>query len=859
MQPSIRRGLLLAASAATLTIFSTSEVSAAPAAPAADNPGSQIETVVVTGVRYREKALQQKQAAPNVVEIQPVQEIRKLPDVNVAEALQRIPGISMESDTGEGRFINIRGMDADLNGTTYDGVHMTASNQSTPQGGARAVAFDAFPSGAIGGVEVIKTITPDMDAEGLGGVVNLQPRSLPADGESFLDAGLGSGYEPQRERPVWQGDITGGTTFDSAGNIGDGGPFGIIGTYGYEEDHRGIDDVEEDYLTEPPSKLFDDLQMRWYEYHRTRQGGGGGFTWNVDDFTTLFLRGIHAGYTEHAEKHRLELDGLGDGSNLQTAEQTFTDSDEDVGNDLIEFGGHTAFPSGITADYRGAWTRGHDDFGRSWSGGFATPYTTITYNNTDASHPTWHSALDLTNPANFFFADDLNNSPSSTFDEEWSGNADFQMPLPLGDFDGKLKFGSAVRLRSRGVTASEIDYSMNNPVSLSGLTEGSDIIYYNDFYNIGPNLNAQAIEGLPGLIGTVNTQTALGSFERDSEDVYATYIEYVGTIGRFGVLGGVRAERTVGTFNANLATTDASGNVSYTPNTNKTEYLDFFPSLQAKYHVDDDSLVRAAFSTAIARPGFNQITAAESIDKSNLPDITISKGNPSLKPTLGDSFDLTYERYLPNGGIAYAGLFYKYFSDYIVPTETITPNKSGMGNTILDSFSNIGPAFAEGFEMNYVQQFTFLPQPMDGFGVDGNMTINYTRGDIRAGERHALPQTSPYNFNAELFYEKGPIGIRLAASYVSSNIFAVGSDQYSDIYSQPRFRLDLGSTYDLTDNVQFYFNVKNLTNTLLEFTESKSTNFPIQREFYGPTYFAGVRVQIGQGGFAHMSTGGDDD
>lgn len=265
-----------------------------------------------------------------------------------------------------------------------------------------------------------------------------------------------------------------------------------------------------------------------------------------------------------------------------------------------------------------------------------------------------------------------------------------------------------------------------------------------------------------------------------------------------------------------------------------------------------------AISTAIARPGFNQITAAKSIDFSNLPNITITEGNPSVKATTGTSVDLTLERYMPGGGLAYGGLFYKYFNNYIIPTVSVVNNNSG-GQTTTNSFAGIGQAFAEGVELNYIQQLAFLPEPMDGLGVDGNLTYIYARGEIRPGQRHTLPQTSPFNYNAELFYEKGPVGIRLAASYVSTNLFAVGGDPTQDVYSQPRFRLDLGSTYDVTDNLQFYFQVKNLTNTLLEFTQTRSTYFPIQREFYGPTYFAGVRVQLGQGGFTHLNTEEDDD
>ncbi len=154
---------------------------------------SNIETVVITGSIFQ--ALEVKQQAPVILDIVPLDQIRSLPDVNAAEALQRLPGISLESDTGEGRFINIRGMDADLNGTTYDGVRLTASNPSSPQGGARAVAFDAFPAGILGGLEVIKSLTPETDAEGLGGVVNIQPRTIPAGMDHVFDASIGGGIE----------------------------------------------------------------------------------------------------------------------------------------------------------------------------------------------------------------------------------------------------------------------------------------------------------------------------------------------------------------------------------------------------------------------------------------------------------------------------------------------------------------------------------------------------------------------------------------------------------------------------------------------------------------------------------------
>jgi outer membrane receptor for ferrienterochelin and colicin len=165
--------------------FAWSQVTAQPQQPTETDIGrvttgpgqGENQTVVPSATTTRAAAIEEKKQAPNIIEVQPLSEIIKLPDVNTAEALQRIPGISLETDSGEGRFINIRGLDSNLNAATYAGVRLPASNAASPFGGNRAVAFDTFPTGIVGGVEVTKTLRPDMDAEGLGGSINLVPRT----------------------------------------------------------------------------------------------------------------------------------------------------------------------------------------------------------------------------------------------------------------------------------------------------------------------------------------------------------------------------------------------------------------------------------------------------------------------------------------------------------------------------------------------------------------------------------------------------------------------------------------------------------------------------------------------------------
>jgi len=821
---------------------------AGPAA-AATATSDAVETVVVTGSRIEATAV--KRDAPNVVDVQPLQEIRALPDVNAAEALGRVPGVSLESDSGEGRFINIRGMDADLNGTTYDGVRLTASNPSSPQGGGRAVAFDAFPSGILGGIEVVKSLTPEMDAEGLGGVVNILPRKI-ASGQSWLvDANIGTGLEPLRGTPIYQGDVTAGTRF----GLTDGDErFSVIGSYAYYDDQRGIDDVEEDYLNDPafPPKTFDDLQMRYYKYHRTRQGFGGGLTFDVSDDTTIFVRGIHAGYTELAFKHRLQLNGLGDSVtgiapngtisvDTAAARIAVTDSKEEVANDLVEFGGHTMLGE-VSADLRGSWTRGSDHFPYSDSFTFKdTNDIALDYNNRDSSHPSFATTdgTDLTNSGNYTKFSGTN-GPSSNSDQEWAGKGDFSLPLEFDGDEGVFKFGASVRERERKASASSADFTGGGSYAL--FSHGPDRIYYNSAYNIGPSPDFGKLAALPQDPQVVDPT----AFENDSENVYAGYGQYSATFGALSMTGGVRVEATEATYRAN--TVDDSGTV--TPSISDRSYTNVFPDLNLKYQLTDDVLLRAVYSTAIARPGFNQITAAVNVD---VPDAIISKGNPNLKPTTANAFDLAAEYYMPDGGLASIGLFWKLFDNYIVPTvqrNVDFPYAGAPGGVVLDaeidSFQDIGSAHAEGIELNYIQHFTFLPDPFDGLGFEGNLTLVGSGGQIRVGEHHTLPQTSPINYNAALFYEKGPLTLRIAASSVSRNLWAVGGDDATDLYSQSRFRLDFGGSYDVTDNLQFYLDVKNISDTKLEFTQTPNRNFPVQREFYGPTYLTGLRLSLGQ-------------
>jgi TonB-dependent receptor len=843
----------------------------------ASGQSENAKEVIPSATINRADAIVEKQQAPNLIEVQPLSEIIKLPDINTAEALQRIPGISLETDSGEGRFVHIRGLDADLNGTSYGGVRLPASNAASPSGGGRAVAFDTFPTGIIGGIELTKTSRPDMDAEALGGSINLVPRSgAEHGGAPFLDADIGSGYEPLRRTPVYHGEVSAGRSFDGRDGIGGlfsgANAFSAVVSAVYHQDARGVDDIEESYDDDQthgvPDKVLQNLQFRRYEYHRKRYGVAANFDAKASASTSLYLRLLWSGYLETANKQYLVLNNLNSDAGCPTLprciqdpknpngfiassaglEEDTTDSLERIQNGLGVIGGSSVFTN-FKLDYHTSFALGTDrvssSYGSSWTDPNPVP---IAYdNNTDPRFPRFQT-LDGTNPADpaNYTLQSIGLGQSYTHDGETAGVLDATIPTGSGDHTAEWKFGFSVRGRHKTSESTSPVFTPNDTISLAPYTYGSPQIYYNNLYNIGPPISLVSVRNLANSnLGTITDDLpadASGNID-DRENVYAAYGQYSAKFGPVGVLAGLRAESTHATYGGNLYNSDLDTN---TPTTERNSYTNYFPTLQARYDFFDNLVGRLTYSTGIARPGFEQITPGASISVSNA---AVTVGNPALKPTLGQNFDLALEYYPGEGQIAAAGLFYKQFRDYILLSQQTAPGYPypGLTGTIttIQSFTN-GPAHAEGIEGQYQQQLKFLPAPFNGFGYSANFTLVDSRAEIHPGIFGLLPSTSKVTWNAAIFYELDPIEVRLAAGYVGQNLFAFGSTtgNSTDVYSRHRTTLDLGASYAIAHQIKVYFDAKNLLNTPLEFTEGTSDSRPIQREFYDVTLLAGVRLSF---------------
>jgi TonB-dependent receptor len=841
--------------------------------PAGEQPA---QTVTPSATTSRAAALEEKKESPNIVDVQPLSEITKLPDINTAEALQRIPGISLETDTGEGRFINIRGLDSDLNASTYGGVPLPVSNQSSPFSGARAVAFDTIPTGIIGGIEVNKTLEPDMDAEGLGGSINLVPRTgAEHEGKPFLDADLGSGYEELRQTAAYHAEFSAGRGFDGGDGIGGqfsgADAFSAVVTAVYHQDQRGIDDLEESYADEQssgvPDKVLSDLELRRYLYARKRYGAAANFDARANDVTSLYVRLLWSGYLEQAHKHYLVLNNLYNGctplpscvedpsdpngfiapGGAQLTQQT-TDSLERIQNELAVVGGQSAFPH-FLLDYHGAYAVGSDrvstSYGSVWNDPNPVP---LAYdNNVNPDFPRFQTlnGVNPANPANYLLSD-IGLGPSYAQDAEWSGAVNLTIPTGSGDRIGQWKFGLVARLRHQTSESTSPVFTPSGNISLAPYTYGPPQIYYLGNYNIGPAINLYSVAALANSdLGAITDDAAAdASTNTDAtENIYAAYGQFSGRWGHWGMLAGVRVEQTRADYSGNIYDSDTDTN---TPSSESVSYTNAFPTVQGRYYFSDELVARLTYATGIARPGFDQITPGANV---SVTGAAVTIGNPQLKPTIGQNFDATLEYYPGEGQIAAVGLFDKEFSNYILLSQKILPGYPfpGLTNvtTVVQSYTN-GPAFARGLEAQYQQQLIFLPAPWNGFGYSANLTAVDSRAEIHPGIYGLLPSTSRLTWNAAVFYETERVELRVAADYVGQNLFSFGSVEgnATDVYSTARLTMDVGGSYAIKHWLRFYLEGKNLLNTPLEFTEGPSQFRPIQREFYDATFLAGLRMSF---------------
>lgn len=255
------------------------------------------ETIDVTAGRLsgEAEAINAERSADNVLQVLPSEVIGSLPNANMADALGRMPSVTLERDEGEGKYVQVRGTEPRLTNTTVDGV-----NLPSPESGVRQIKFDAIPADIVQEVQISKTLQANMDGDGIGGSINLVTK-IATDLPTISLSGMG-GYTP-----IIHGRGLTEDTFTLGQRFGQHKKLGILVGGSWDWNGRGIDDIEPvpDIATFPNGTTQpwkDGMDIREYEYFRSRWGLAGSVDYRIADGSSIYLRALYSDFKNYGNR-----------------------------------------------------------------------------------------------------------------------------------------------------------------------------------------------------------------------------------------------------------------------------------------------------------------------------------------------------------------------------------------------------------------------------------------------------------------------------------------------------------------------------------------------------------------------------
>lgn len=820
--------------------------------------------IVVTGQRARQAAaIDSKRSALGIIDAASSDEIGRLPDRNVAEVIERLPGVGVQYDQGEGRYVAVRGVPSALNGYTLNGFEI-----GNPDGDTRALPLDVVSGQLLNRVEVHKVKTADLIGQGIGGTINLvQQTAFDFDRPFILSANAQVGYQQLRhgDQPI-QGDLTVGGTF------GQDDDFGILlgasysdrtfTSYGlYPDDWFIVEDAARD--ASPTNIKYTD-----YALQRERIGLAGSLDWRRGE-TQLYVRGLYSRFTEdeYRQRYRLDFasqDALDSGDlvfdpNGVTGRSTDTEQRSDLRleykeKSIMSFmaGGSSRFDL-WSLDFGGAYSKNElQEPNQVWQfrgnpGPVAFDFTEKLYTAVPVNGPLAPADLGFRSYA----------IQDQTGDEEiWQARLDLTRELDMGA-DSFIKAGANFRWNDKSFDDQSISYergSSGNRFSLEGLS-AADVTVHPDSgrdYLIAPVIDEALIQAFtdasldsPLFVldesGTLADQV-LSDFEI-KEDIYAGYAMANLDFGTAALTAGLRMEHT----ELSGAGFTLENEVDVVPAASEGSYTDWLPSVVLRLTPMEDVTVRLAYSRSVGRPNYVDLKPGGSLSyelvSAGLYEGSLELGNAGLKPYRSNNADVSAEWYFAPGGLVSVAGFAKWIDNPIfMQSYTQTDITFGGRDFSLLEFSqpqNADSGHIYGVEFAWQQQFTGLPGLLSGLGLNANLTLVDSKLNVPGRPDSDFPEQSNMLFGAQLFYQKGPVEASVGYHQTGHALIGIAQDPFEDQYNDDIARLDAKLGFDINEHFRIFVQGQNLTDEPTRQYQGGVDNWVIQNERYGRTFWLG--------------------
>ena len=633
-----------------------------------------LDEILVVGSRASLSSAIQKQRDSNKVSgVVDYDAIGNFADINVAESLRRISGIMVENDQGEGRYVSVRGMNTDLNSMTINGV-TTASPEDR-----RGVILDGVPSDLLQTMTVYKTLTPDLDADTIGGAIDLETITAFSYEDRFIRIKTETSYN---ELTKDGSNPKLAATFADRWDVS-GGELGVALVLS-DQTRRIVAENNEagGWSQNAPN---DDYEMRYYDLERERNGVVLNLDFVTDAGNTYYAHMFHNEYTDTEWRAKWETrDGLEDNdpivdggvfSYANTKVDTEGKNRTEIRKiDSAQIGAKFEFDDRSSLELEVFTSRAEQDDTQSYNSIFRSGKVNkpITYNGADPRRPV------VTFPADFY---DPNSFKLKAWESDYSLNTDENTGATI---DYRYSYSDTTELQA-GVKYSarekinEFNFCAYEPVNDVNLANVQNLTI-SPFLSsrVGPTPTFDQVKAFrdnlgagsyalsdgttcrnPGTFFEMSGDEEAESIPADwatNEDVTSAYVMATSLVGDATWIYGLRYEDTKTTYRGkNLDGNGFAGNVAY-----NNDYSFLAPSLNLKYALADDQLLRVGLFRSLVRPGFSQSRAGAFV---NTEDNEIAGGNPNLDPTTAWNFDVSYEYYLSEESFFGAGVFFKRIDD----------------------------------------------------------------------------------------------------------------------------------------------------------------------------------------------------
>ncbi len=833
------------------------------------NDGVKLREVVVGGAfNGQRRALSSQKNAMGIVNVVSADQVGKFPDSNIGDALKRISGINVQYDQGEARFGQVRGTSADLSSVTINGNRIPSA-----EGDTRNVQLDLIPADMVQTIEVNKVVTADMDADAIGGSINLVTKNTP--NKRMFNATAGSGYNAVSKKAQLNLGLTYGDRFFND-------KLGLMFSGSYQNAPGGSDNAEFEYDVDDGSVVMKEAQMRQYYVTRERQSYSLALDYEFNPDHKISFKGIYNRRNDWENRYRVVYKDLDESDpSEQSIELQTKGGADDTRNARLErqqtmdftLDGEHNLGGRLLMDWAASFSRASEDrpneryFGLKMDNntgenlintfrgiGGRAPYSTIAIPGLD--NEGWE-------------LDELTNSNQSIYENEWKFRLNFELPLMKGLYGNTLRFGGKYTNKEKDRETTMYKYDgedvNDNPIFNDGgawREHGSSQIRKG--FMVGDNYPEGTHFVSKKYLGSINFNSMQGEpdYEEMSgnyhakEEITSAYLRFDQKLGqKLDLMLGLRMEHTALNYRGLNWVVDEDENESLESTGNrKNSYTNWLPSVLLKYDVNDDLKLRASFTETLSRPKYSALIPSVNYNRAD-EEATI--GNPNLKPTTSYNFDLSAEYYFKSVGLVSVGLFYKSINNVIVDEvwkgmDSQLPI-TGTYDYEISKPINAYDADLFGVEVAYQRDFGFITPALKCFGFYGNYTYtaNKTKNHhfehrvLEDGEDVDMIGSPEHTANASLFFEKWGFNLRLSYNFASAFVDEMGEVAQLDRYYDKVNYLDLNASYTFGKRFKttIYADVTNLLNQPLRYYQGTKDR-TAQVEYYGARFNAGIKVSF---------------